>query len=188
MPVAVNHFLRLVPHPFINYPLVNACRRAVRGKTVPQDMPATQHGPATPLESTPKMVMGFVARHSDGFFSMRLAADHFPLTEQVLPARVNRQPIAQDRLHECRQRHTPRCPPSASTLLFMQKHRPRSEIHVIHPYPKQLAPPCSGVSCQASHWIEERLGLRVVDMLEQLLDLRPRQKQRVPKLAYLSVR
>jgi len=68
------------------------------------------------------MIMRFVACDGHGILSMRLAADYFRLAEEVLPSRMNFQPIAQDRLHECRQGHTPACPPPANALLFVDQH------------------------------------------------------------------
>src|SRR5215471_14296855 len=69
----------------------------------------------------------------------------------------------------------------------MQTHRPRRKVHVIHPYPQQFAPPGARVGGQADHWVEKWLRGTVANVLEQLLDLRSCQKQRIPKLAYLGI-
>ena len=64
------------------------------------------------------MIVGFIARHGDGFVPVRLAANDSNLAEQVLPTRMNRQPLPQDAGEEGRERHPAVRPLSLAPLLL----------------------------------------------------------------------
>src|SRR5579862_1241394 len=128
------------------------------------------------------MVVNLVASYWNRYLPSGLTSWHICLTEQVLTTRMCRQPFAQNALHEHRQRDAPARPPTPGTFFLVQQHSLSREVHVVHTQAQQFASPGTRVSRQANHRIKEWLCGTVANVLEQIVDFGPREKQAVPKL------
>ena len=76
MSVASNHFLSLVPHPFIDDSLIDSLKSAVTRKTVPQSVPASNLGPFTSFKRPAKMVVRFIDCQRTIFGPLFLTSTH----------------------------------------------------------------------------------------------------------------
>ena len=62
MPIAFPHFLRLVAHPGVDEPLIDATGRTIGRKGMAKDVPAAKHLPFAAIERVHKEVVSFIAK------------------------------------------------------------------------------------------------------------------------------
>ena len=82
MPIAFPHFLRLVAHPGVNEPLIDATGRTIGRKGMAKDVPASELVPFTVLHGPLEMIVRFIASEWAETRSVDLAANDFKVLDE----------------------------------------------------------------------------------------------------------
>src|SRR5262249_18819660 len=112
-----------------------------------------------------------------------LAPRNFRLVaEKEFTARVDGEPLFEDRNEKRRERHPPRRALLLVPLLLVDEDGAAVQVEVLEPHAKDLGTPRPGVSGKACHRIDPGVGCLLLDEVEELLDLGEREEQALPEL------